>query len=238
MDPQIIAKRLALNHLEILARYQSILTPSALLVLKNQESYCFDNCSKQQFISIRDKPKPQTGNNELGQRDKETNDKSSVGGIHYKNYKELKEIVTKRESEVSKTELYENLLKPFQHEKRTQALPVSGKPITIYICKYEGCNKEYTKIWNLVDHARMHEGIRPYECSFCSRAFTQKVNLKKHLKQHEHKNIEERRKFQCNICNKRYTERYNLIAHMKTHEQNRIPPKSKATVAKSKRKKE
>ncbi len=37
----------------------------------------------------------------------------------------------------------------------------------------------------------LHEGAKPFMCSFCGRQFAIKSNLKKHLRMHERKRIEE-----------------------------------------------
>lgn len=77
--------------------------------------------------------------------------------------------------------------------------PTNNKFKVYYICKYNGCDKEFTKTWNLLDHVRMHEGIKPYKCSLCRKSFTQKGNLKKHLKQHTLKTLKERKRFCCEV---------------------------------------
>ena len=87
----------------------------------------------------------------------------------------------------------------------------------LYKCKFEGCPKKCPKRWNLVDHIKMHLGFKPYECSQCDAKFTQKGNLKKHMKVHIMPELSERKKHRCNVCAKSYTERYNLEHHLKTH---------------------
>ncbi|CAI2359124.1 unnamed protein product [Moneuplotes crassus] len=86
---------------------------------------------------------------------------------------------------------------------------------TEYICGYGSCRKVFLRVWNLLDHLRMHEKVKPFHCSYCDRKFTQKGNLKKHEKQHLTPNIQDRKKFKCDICSSSYTERYNYKAHMR-----------------------
>ena len=130
---------------------------------------------------------------------------------HFENYKELKYAAREEDPTITKEEIYEKLLRPFKHEKYMKRDPVNNKFRVYYVCKYINCDKEFTKTWNLLDHVRMHEGIKPYQCSLWRKSFTQKGNLKKHLKQHTLKSLKERKRFTCEICNKKYTERYNLI---------------------------
>ena len=84
--------------------------------------------------------------------------------VHFETYKQLKKAVKSQETDLTKTEIYEKLLQPFKHSIKKVPTSKEGKFKTIYVCEYEGCGKDYTKIWNLLDHVRMHEGIKPYEC--------------------------------------------------------------------------
>ena len=68
-----------------------------------------------------------------------------------------------------------------------------GGITTVYTCKYDGCNKEFTRTWSILDHVRMHEGIRPYTCPYCSRSYTQKGNMIKHMRRHTEPDIDNRR---------------------------------------------
>lgn len=52
-------------------------------------------------------------------------------------------------------------------------------------CGFAGWTKQFIKAWNFLDHARMHTGEKPFEWKVCSTKFTQKGNLKKHMKKHE-----------------------------------------------------
>ena len=136
----------------------------------------------------------------------------SIPNQHYETYKQLKKFAKESNPDISKEEIYEQLLKPFRHEKVKVWDQSQSRFRISYVCKYEECNKEFTKTWNLLDHVRMHEGIKPFSCQFWNKTFTQKGNLKKHnIIQHSTKSLKERKKFKCKICNRKYTERYNLV---------------------------
>ena len=131
---------------------------------------------------------------------------------NFETYKQLKKVVKESDLNISKEEIYEKLLEPFRHEKVKTWDQALGRFKISYICKYDECNKEFTKTWNLLDHVRMHEGIKPFVCKIWDKTFTQKGNLKKHnMIQHSTKSLKERKKFKCKLWNKRYTERYNLV---------------------------
>ncbi|CAI2360984.1 unnamed protein product [Moneuplotes crassus] len=92
---------------------------------------------------------------------------------------------------------------------------VNGRKRKMIQCQYDGCSKEFTKTWSFLYHARMHEGVKPFECNICQRKFSQKSNLTKHSKQHLMANMSQRKRFRCSLCPKAYTERYNLRKHLK-----------------------
>ena len=127
-------------------------------------------------------------------------------------YKQLKKAAKSINPDVTKEEIYEQLLKPFRYEKLKHWDCGQHKSRISYIWRYNECNKEFTKTWNLLDHVRMHEGIKPFVCQQWRETFTQKGNLKKHnLVHHSLQKLHERKKFSCNFWSKKYTERYNLM---------------------------
>ena len=130
---------------------------------------------------------------------------------NFETYKQLRQITKEVDPSLSKEEIYEMLLKPFRHQKVKVWSSSLQRFIISYDCKYSGCGKKFTKIWNLLDHVRMHEGIKPYECKLCNKTFTQKGNFKKHnIIQHSDISLSNRKKFECSFCSNKYTERYNL----------------------------
>lgn len=110
---------------------------------------------------------------------------------------------------ISKNEINLQLLKEFDYETIQVPSADGAESSTIYKCTFEGWNKEFTRTWNMLDHARTHKGVKPYKCQWCPRQFTQKGNLQKHLKQHFEPTLNLRKKFKCLFCSSRYTEKYN-----------------------------
>ena len=135
---------------------------------------------------------------------------SDVCKTHLENLEEVKHVIGSDNPNMTKDEMYDELLKPFKYEKLVEKDAAHDKKKITYKCRYEECNKRFTKTWNLLDHMRMHEGIRPFKCQNCPKSFTQKGNLKKHQIQHTLSSLKERKRFKCDICYKGYTEKYNL----------------------------
>ena len=122
----------------------------------------------------------------------------------------MKKVIGANNPGITKDQLYDKMLEPYNYEKRIEADRKTLKHKIVYYCRYRECGKRYTKTWNLLDHVRMHEGIRPFKCEKCPKSFTQKGNLKKHQIQHTLSTLKERKRFKCNQCGKGYTENYNL----------------------------
>lgn len=113
---------------------------------------------------------------------------------------------------VSKSEI----VNQYPHEIITKWNESVGKNQKYFVCTHEGCNKEFTKSWNLVYHARIHTNEKPFKCTECRESFAQKGNLKRHMKTHSETALCSRKKFQCSTCLKKYTTKFNLKVHKQT----------------------
>lgn len=58
----------------------------------------------------------------------------------------------------------------------TASPPMDRKQHSCTACGYQTCRKG-----DLVKHMRIHNGIRPYQCPQCGRAFTQSSHLRVHM---------------------------------------------------------
>ena len=121
-------------------------------------------------------------------------------------YREYHSLTDKR---ITKSDMNLELLKEFEYDTEMRKVDGEDKPQTIYIWKFDNCNKEFNRTWNILDHARMHKGVKPYKCDFCLKQFTQKGNLRKHLKTHLIPSIDQRKRYKWEVCESSYTERYN-----------------------------
>lgn len=76
------------------------------------------------------------------------------------------------------------------------------------------CNRRFAHKHNLKTHMNRHDGIRPYVCNVCTKAFYDSSTLNVHTKSvHSDTNAHV-----CNICSKGFNRNGNLKIHMvKTH---------------------
>jgi uncharacterized Zn-finger protein len=80
---------------------------------------------------------------------------------------------------------------------------------TNFVCPQPGCGKIFNEKGNLKVHYRIHNGERPYKCSFCELDFISLGNKRDHERRHANE-----KPYQCNLCPKTYYRRYLLTSHL------------------------
>ncbi|XP_055325771.1 gastrula zinc finger protein XlCGF57.1-like [Sitodiplosis mosellana] len=121
-------------------------------------------------------------------------------------------------------------------EKTVHEINCKARHYECHLCKKSiGSNR--TK---MLQHMRVHSGVKPFKCTQCPKQFAQKCNLNSHMKLHvgpcsfrclnchmrfphqDERNAHEekcnRRVFECYVCGKSFgLSKTDLIRHMRTH---------------------
>ena len=74
------------------------------------------------------------------------------------------------------------------------------------------CDKAFSEKWRLVRHVITHTGEKPYQCSECDKAFTENWLLMQHTLTHT-----EQMPFKCQHCEKSFSVNSSLMRHLQTH---------------------
>ncbi|KAJ3404773.1 hypothetical protein HDV05_006919, partial [Chytridiales sp. JEL 0842] len=82
---------------------------------------------------------------------------------------------------------------------------------TYFKCSFPGCDKMFTRMYNLKGHYRAHTGERPYECTLCPLKFCRHHDLKRHMKLHEGG-----KPHTCPACGKGFVRADALKRHLKS----------------------
>ncbi|OQR73096.1 zinc finger protein-like [Tropilaelaps mercedesae] len=76
------------------------------------------------------------------------------------------------------------------------------------------CSKTFTRKEHVDRHMLHHSGQRPHLCRLCSRSFSSSSNLHTHMRLHDAK---QRSLFECAFCKRRFSNKYNRDDHERTH---------------------
>lgn len=87
-----------------------------------------------------------------------------------------------------------------------------------FVCRV--CGKSFGYKTVLTEHLRSHSGVKPYKCTHCEQRFTQRSNMKKHVKV----NHEATREFKCDLCSKQFVSSYYVNRHMLTVHRVQLKP--------------
>jgi hypothetical protein len=116
----------------------------------------------------------------------------------------------KQYADNQKEELCFKLLENFSYEKITTLDSKTHREVYLYKWNQTDCGKFLDTPWSLLEHMQLHEGLRPHRWDWWGKTFSQRGNLKKHVRQHINPDVNDRKRFKCRYWEKGYTERYNL----------------------------
>lgn len=72
------------------------------------------------------------------------------------------------------------------------------------------CNMQFFLKHLLVEHMRVHTGIKKFQCHVCTKQYATKKSLRQHLRSHA-----DDRRFACTLCNLAFVQKRTLKSHMK-----------------------
>ncbi|XP_036162161.1 LOW QUALITY PROTEIN: zinc finger protein 530-like [Myotis myotis] len=80
----------------------------------------------------------------------------------------------------------------------------------IYEC--DKCRKVFRRIFNLIQHKRVHTGEKPYECTDCGKSFSNSSTLIQHQRIHTGE-----KPYKCSDCGKSFRSKFNVNKHQRVH---------------------
>ncbi|XP_065288961.2 transcription factor IIIA-like isoform X1 [Dermacentor albipictus] len=97
---------------------------------------------------------------------------------------------------------------------------------TIFVCCFDGCSASFPNGKKLKWHMRVHDGDRPYECTYsgCNKKYTRQFHLTRHMKKSHESNKDKVKSFKCihDNCEKVFSCENALYKHMKYSHEKRI----------------
>mmetsp|Transcript_1075 Transcript_1075/g.1055 ORF Transcript_1075/g.1055 Transcript_1075/m.1055 type:complete len:90 (+) Transcript_1075:1696-1965(+) len=82
--------------------------------------------------------------------------------VNFKEDDGEKEIVKPRKASKNNTPIIERL-KEYPCVTKHKYNPRTKRMNKVIICMYKGCEKEFAKTWNILDHFKVHTGEKPFQ---------------------------------------------------------------------------
>ncbi|ORY92161.1 hypothetical protein BCR43DRAFT_497896 [Syncephalastrum racemosum] len=97
-----------------------------------------------------------------------------------------------------------------QHTRPSHKANSAAKTISPFKCDFPGCQKTFTRPYNLKSHRRTHTAERPFECTYCPKRFARQHDRNRHSKLHF--GI---KPYVCHLCNKAFARQDALNRHQR-----------------------
>lgn len=97
-----------------------------------------------------------------------------------------------------------------QHTRPSHRAASAAKTVSPFKCDFPGCQKTFTRPYNLKSHRRTHTAERPFECTYCPKRFARQHDRNRHSKLHF--GI---KPYVCHLCNKAFARQDALNRHQR-----------------------
>jgi len=97
-----------------------------------------------------------------------------------------------------------------RHRKTCGRIKEGARDLVTRDTKCHFCGKEFSSVYKLATHIKLHNGTLEFECEQCGKGLPSKAALNKHRMSHQ-------KSFQCELCQKLFSRKDNLQAHFQTH---------------------
>jgi uncharacterized Zn-finger protein len=107
-----------------------------------------------------------------------------------------------------------SLLTEFKPGKASSTSNGKSASKKVHACPFEGCDRKFTRLYNVKSHLICHSGERPHACTACPSSFRRKHDLQRHFRT-THSNI---RPWTCATCSRSFARRDHYRRHVQIEE--------------------